>query len=250
MSSRLGPVHRPVASPVEGPLSLPVVPYRTRAMEYDGSTNYALRGGGLTSAADGALGMVSFWVQRTATGVHVVADSAPNASQFAAYFQADHTLRIDGLGAGLTLISSATFTDDGAFHHCAAGWDVNTGVAWLAADGVDALDVGASTIPSATTMDYTHTNWGVGDVTSAGAKLAGYLSELYLSTVTYLSLAAAIPRFRLPGGTPRDLGATGTGPTGAQPIIYMPDDPANNLGFGGDFVNQAALSVAPVSPSD
>jgi hypothetical protein len=48
-----------------------------------------------------------------------------------------------------------------------------------------------------------------------------------------------------------DLGATGTTPTGAQPLIYMPaGDPATNAGTGGNFTVTGTLDVSSTSPSD
>ena len=83
-------------------------------------------------------------------------------------------------------------------------------------------------------------------------KYNGCLSEFYL-TNEYLDLTSSANRekFRGSDGKPVSLGATGTLPTGTQPLCYFPDgDFSNQQGSAGTPTLTGSLDACSSSPSD
>lgn len=211
---------------------------------------YLTRGADLTGIADGKQGLVSMWLYRAsylnsaaamgqwsgsqnngmtvACSFHLSGDSGPSPFGF----------RLNSTSGNIATIYAATMPT-GQFFHIMASWDLsNTSRRHIYVDGVSDLNVASWTNA---TIDYTS-----GEPFSIAARSDGEflwdgsMAEVYFAT-TYLDLSQSTNRlkFRTAAGKPADLGETGTGPTGAQPLVYLRDfgDFRNgrNRGSGGNF---------------
>jgi hypothetical protein len=82
------------------------------------------------------------------------------------------------------------------------------------------------------------------------------VAELYLNTKEFLDLSIEANRrkFISAAGKPADdLGASGEGPTGTNPTVFLSGDTVTwhtNKGSGGGFTEVGALTDASSSPSD
>jgi len=81
------------------------------------------------------------------------------------------------------------------------------------------------------------------------------IADLYLNTATSLDLSSTANRrkFISAEDKPVDLGSDGSTPTGTAPLIFLSNPTAtwqNNLGSGGNFNENGALTDAGDSPSD
>lgn len=94
---------------------------------------------------------------------------------------------------------------------------------------------------------------------AAGNLYAGDVADVYLETVSaVLANSSGIGLFRSTAtGKPLSLGANGSGPTGAQPVMFLkhtpgstPADFDDNLGYGGPVPITGALTESTSSPTD
>lgn len=203
-------------------------------------------GSGLTGAADGKVGTVSFWFKFASDHLASIITGGPNTSIFNAnvdigfstagrpvislYSGGGSTVRVQMLAAG--------DYHDGAWHHLLASWDANTGTRQMYID--DVSDVATSS-GSNNNIDYTNVNWRMGSLFDGSRDLApDDLAEFWFDFTTHLDLSVAANRrkFIRADGKPAFLGTNGEKPTGSSPILYI-NGPASgygtNLGTGGNF---------------
>ena len=229
-------------------------PYASTAKDYDGSTNFATRGADLTGNADSKIALFSLWF-RIDGGDGTQRVIARNGG-FNYFFtiETDNTLRISlRTPAFVTLLAAkttSTFTAGAAWHNVIWAVDLASATVQLAVDG-------AAETPTITTgpiddlIDWTAANHVFCANFDGTQKFDGCLSEFYLNNVARIDITQAnnLARFIDSSGFPVDLGATGAFPTGERPIIYIRNgDPESNLGFGGNYTNNAALSACSTDP--
>ena len=228
--------------------------YAATAKDYNGTTNFALRGADLTSNADSKTALLSIWF-RIDAGDGTLRYFTRN-SGFNYWFRLKTTnvfritLRTAGFSTLLDAETTTTFLSGATWHNVI--WSVNlaTSTVQLAVDGVAETPT-LTTGPIDGTIDWTAADHTIGANFGGSDFYDGCLTEYYLNNAEFLDITdpANLARFVDAAGFPVDLGATGAFPTGAQPIIYVRDgDPATNRGYGGNFVNQAALSACSTDP--
>lgn len=247
----MGLFRRRPATPRRPRPTLPVPWPRALGAEFDGSSDVMSRTGGLTGAADGKVGTLSFWCRPDAiTGGGWVL--AGPSQRFGVRF-VSNTLQLLGKNtSGTTVLDVAVSSTAlaGAWHHVLMAWDTAAGIGRIYVDGVE---------PSYSTQSVTNAAIDVTDVSlqvgwrSGGTGsdyYNGALAELWWTQASALDISSSAIRalFRAPAGTPMVLGDDGSGPTGAQPILYLRglgDGFAVNSGSGGDLTVLSAGLEAP-----
>jgi len=233
----------------------PAAGYVTTGNDYDGTNDFASRGAGLTGAADGKVGIVSFWVRLDGgdgSSQHIL-QTLTVASILFQRFSDDKfyiICRKTDLTNIMLVASNTTYTTADGWIHVLASWNLATPEAHLFINNIN--DEAAGSTETDDTIDYTAADWFIGANNAGAAKLNGCLSEFYLNTAEFLDISNAANRAKfISGGKPVDLGADGSTPTGTAPIIYASDgDPSTNAGGGGNFSITGALSACSDSPSD
>ena len=228
--------------------------YVATADDYNGTTNYALRGADYTSNANSKVFTMSFWFR-------VDGGNGSNRNLLGAN-NAIYTIRLNTLNqirfiaknAATTTIldahSTTTFASGAAWYNVILSVDLATARVQMVIDGVaetPTVDVG----PTDDTIDWTQTEHAVGAQATGGTKWNGCMSDTYVNFAESVDLDESdnIGAFISPNGNPVDLGADASFPTGSQPILaFLGGDPSTNIGFGGNLVNQAALSACGTSP--
>lgn len=229
-------------------------PYAATAENYDGSTNYALRGGDLTNNADSKTCLFSIWFR---------IDGGDNSARYFIHstagrhyidFLTDNTIRIvlRDSTAAIVLIANTTtaFTASATWHNIIWSIDLATAVVQLVVDGTPETPT-ITGGPVDALIDWTTTEHSFGASVAGTLLFDGCLSEAYLNNVDFLDMTVPenLARFIDADGFPVDLGETGAFPTGAQPILFFrAGDPQTNRGYGGAYVNQAALNPCSTDP--
>lgn len=228
--------------------------YVATADDYDGATNYALRGSDLTGNTDTKLCTVSAWF-RIDAGDGTARWLYSNAfSHIVFILGTDNLFRLNlQNAAGTTILNMKTpapFLAGAPWHNVIASVDLSTGRAQMAVDGLQVTPT-IPTGPTDDTPDWTTGNHSIGADTAGGNKFDGCVSDVYINNTQSLDLDNNnnIEAFISSSGDPVDLGATAAFPTGTQPILaFLGGDPSTNLGSGGNLVNQAALGACSSSP--
>jgi len=228
--------------------------YAATADDYDGATNFGLRGADLTGNADGKQGIFSAWFRVDAgDGTRREIVFAPS-NRYSLRLTGTNRLAIQLRNAALTDLlfwsPATTFLAGAAWHHVIVAWDLATTTAQMYIDGVQETST-PTTGPIDDTIDYTAVNHGYGASTGSANLWDGCLSETYLNMAEYLDLDDPNNRalWRSANGKPQDLGPDGHFPTGNPPIVYIDGgDPSNNLATGGNYVNNAALVACSDAP--
>jgi uncharacterized repeat protein (TIGR02059 family) len=240
--------------------------YAAVAVSFDGSNDYLSRGGVWSGASDGKQGIVSFWFNMqggdgAANQFAFITQNAGTSARFWLTRNSSNKWVLNGRNnAGatiLTMTSNAAYStvSNPGWMHFLAAWDLATGVGQLYVS--DASDLLAGPTLTNDTIAY---NTGVATVTigsdaAAASKLFAYISDLYINIATTLDISNSTNRrlFISAGGKPVDLGADGSTPTGSAPIVFLANPVASwetNLGGGGGFTENGALTAAASSPSD
>jgi hypothetical protein len=253
------------------PLRFPreIAPLVCDAATFDGTSDYLKRTADLAGAADGKTGILSFWFRKNGGDgarreLFVSGNPGSSNDKVIVEFTATNQLGITLKDAAASTtrwksLSVATFTAGAAWHHFLAAWDVTVAARCkVYIDGTDATN--NTNGPTNATLDYTHTNWGIGAWGDNGAdKFNGDLAELYWAPNQWLDISQASVRnlFRTPAGKPTDLGSDGSGPTGSAPLLYLhlgDGEIANNFALNragnGNYTIVGALTTAATSPSD
>ena len=223
--------------------------YQPLGINFDGTNDYLSRGDDLTGNSDTAAFTLSFWFKRNSTGVQqqVYANSG---SQVLINFLASDILRIfcqDGVTTRVSADTSA-ITDTSSWHHLVASFDHPN--AHIYVDGSSDLTVNTHV---AGNIDWTRADHQIGaSVTSF--KLDADVADFYLNIGEYVDLSSNLAKF-YNSGMSVDLGATGTNPTGNQPIVYLSrrngaSTFASNKGSGGGFTETGELTASATNPPD
>lgn len=230
---------------------------------FDGSS-YQLRGGDFSGNADGPNGILSVWLEPTLTGNRTI---IANESNFFVIMvnNASNKIGFDAFDSlAVSEFSCATDTaipNDGLWHHLALSWDMNH----LPGSRVfkAAIDGAASTITIGIdsgigfSIDYTRSDWGLGATVATLNKYKGCMAEPYFNVAAFLDITTPTNNqlFRTAAGHPANLGATGSTPTGSQPIWYSSipttqaaSNLATNLGSGGNMTITGAYTTCGNSP--
>lgn len=223
---------------------------RSKAVAFDGSTDYYTRGAGLTGAADSKLLSFSLWVRLDATsasGGRIIASTstlaggAANARFRIAFSGSAGNISIIGTNSAGTTILAITSAELllGVWSHVLVSVDMSdTAKRHIYVNDISALS--SVTTYTNDTIDFTQADWGIGAYPDGTVPLTAALSDVWFMPGTYIdfSVEANRRKFISKYGRPVPLGATGSTPTGSQPILYLSkDDTAftTNEGSGGDF---------------
>ena len=235
-------------------VSSDAAPYVAAANDYDGAANYALRGSDLTGNADSKVLLTSMWFRidgGNATNRNLQID---NAARYDCRLDTANRIRIRlQTTAATTILETRTTTSFAAgsgWHNVIWAVDLATLTLQLAVDNT-LESPQLITGPIDGTIDYTRTDHAFGGNTVGARLFDGCIAEYYFNNAATIDLAApnALRLFVSPEGLPMFLGSDGSFPTDGQPIIYFAAaDPSSNLGFGGNFVNQAALNACSDAP--
>lgn len=223
------------------------------ATDFDGSTDFFLRGGGLTGAADGSLGLLSMWLNPdTLDGTERVFASNTNRVEWRVETVGGSWGLVCQSAVGGTLVQFTSSTqiplDD--WSHILMAWDTaDSVVAYLN----DTRDTGLLATVTAGDIDYTASNWAVGARTLGSLKWDGCLSEVYLNFAETLDITITANRRKFISSKAEavGLGSDGSKPTGSAPIVYLPNPAASfgtNAGTGGDFTDQGSVVVCADPP--
>tara|TARA_Y100000310_G_scaffold344803_1_gene459619 strand:+ start:1687 stop:2418 length:732 start_codon:yes stop_codon:yes gene_type:complete len=231
--------------------------YLANAVRLDGSNDYITRGADNTGAADGKLGIVSFWIKWTGGDGSDMNIFTMDPSRIQITKEGgDNKFLVLGSDSGNTnrirMTSNTAYTASSTWYHFCAYWDVGNAVDGLLINGSDDKVLVAN---SDANIDYTGTGHAMGG-TPAGSKLLdAEIADFYFNQaeVLDLSVSANLLKFRSADGKPVDLGSDGSTPTGTAPIIFFSGDTATwhtNKGGGGGYTENGALTDAADSPSD
>lgn len=242
---------------IPGLVSFPARPPYARAVNFDGTNDYMLRGADPTGNADGKQGIVSFWTRiGGGDGANRTLWINNTAAHFRGRLITTDKFNILGQNAATTIIlnmnSNTARPAGAAWLHFLIAWNLATAVGQLYVN--DASDLAAGATLTNDTIDYTGTDFGIGATLTGGNKYNGDVAELYINVATTLDISVADNRrkFISPDLKPVYLGGNGQIPTGTAPIVYL-QGPAlefpTNLGGGGNFTVTGALTDAATSPS-
>lgn len=230
--------------------------YQPQAVEFDGSNDYATRGADLTGNADSKQVTGSLWFKGTGTSQYIYTNalgriwvrltSAGLLSVFARNASGTDILELD----------TGTSYNDDAWHHAMFSIDlIDTAKRHFYID--DASDLVVITYTN-DTIDFTTSDHVLGATTIPSQLYAGCLADFWLDFGTYIDLSVEANRRKFVGANAAssvDLGADGSGPTGASPIVYFSkrgsdsnDDFVTNKGTGGGFTLTGALAACATNP--
>lgn len=160
-----------------------------------------------------------------------------------------------GGGTNRTFYTTSSVTSASGWVHFWCTWDNDSNGYYIYLNGSN--DTNATTWFIFDVAYASASNWYVGCASDgSSSKLNGALAELWFDPTSYMSAVGDVDKFRA-GGKPKDLGATGSVPTGSTPIAYLHLDDgeaaanfATNRGSGGNFSVTGALDTASSSPTD
>ena len=244
--------------------------YAVDAADFDGTNDYITRGAGWTGATDSSTGIISFWFRidggdaALQTIFKMVVSATDTCSvQRLATNKLQVQLRPSGAGQTYSFTSTTSYTTSTTWRHFLASWDTNAAqgakdaLAHLYITNASDFTAGVDNA-GAFSVDYTHTNWGIGADTDGTNKINMALAEFYFAPGQWLDFSTAANRSKfISNGKPVDLGGTGSLPTGTSPIAYfriLNGGSVNafqtNLGTGGNTEITGTLEIASSSPSD
>lgn len=234
--------------------------FRCGAVTFDGSTDYGLRGADLTGLSDGKEGTISIWMNFAGgdgTGPYIFIDSLARLRLYF-YRSSANIFRIIGqtTAPAITLDLRATNTTVVAsgWTHVMASWNLATTTTHLYLDGSeDANEVTAND----NNIDYAGgSEWSLGAEADGTDFITADVAEFYFDP-NYIDLSQASNRVKFIGADAKPVNIIRSWPSGSQPLVYLnvrKNDPASefyvNKGSGGDFIDQATLSLAATSPTD
>ena len=240
------------------------MPFLCDGADFDGTNDYLGQDAVPTGLTDGKQGTISFWFRMdagdSATQRIFNGGTTAGANRLIVNRQDSNVIRIQGNNAAGTTIllieSTTTVLAGSGWHHLAASWDLAVpGSGQLYLDGVSDY---AETTYTDDTIEYAMATprYRVGAALGAGNKLNGALAEFWFND-TRVDLSASLTAFRKTNGTPEDVGADGSTPTGAAPVIYLHLDDAeavanfaDNRASTSDFTITGTLETSDTSPSD
>ncbi len=202
--------------------------------------------GGMIGATDSKLFTISCWLKKPEeqaanqilSGVTTVAGGTRRVE--VTWFEDKFVMNMRN-AAGTTILNlhSEVVEADGQWHHFLASIDLaDTAKRHVYIDDIAAI--GSVVTYTNDTIDFTVADWAIGATPSGGNRLDGSIAELWFAPGVYLDLSVEANRreFLSPNGRPVNLGATGNGPTGSAPLIYLTANDGDfdlNQGTGGGF---------------
>lgn len=239
--------------------------YTANAVTFDGTNDYLTTGATLTGAADSKVGLISMWINTasdSASARFLLCSNSSLAGGISTLFfrtqistSEEFIIVADNTGGSAILnikSSAATVEAADGWVHCMATWDMaDPGKRHLYINDTSDLNV---TTYTNDTIDYTGADWSLGAITDGNNKVDADIADVYF-TDEYLDLSTEANRRKFidASGKPVDLGADASGVTGTQPLVYFSGDTSTwhtNLGSGGGFTENGALTDASTSPSD
>ena len=224
--------------------------YAPASTTFDGATAALVYDGGV-AAVDSRVVTYSFWVKTGNVGRWFLHGRSGSANNWAR-FDGGSTFEVLGRTSAPTQIlflsRIGALAEDSGWHHVLFSVDMaQAGSYKLYVDDV-ALALTEATFTNGI-IDHSQA-WVSGAIACLGGAVSvldGSIAEIYINYVDYLDLSVAANRrkFTTSGGKPIDLGATGAGPTGTQPFVYIRGDTSTiqtNLGFGDDFTDGGGFS--------
>ena len=242
--------------------------YTCDAADFDGTNDYMRLGAALSGASDSKQLTLSMWLRfdggdgATQELFNLVTTAGGSTRRFGCSRNTANRLAyIAANAAGTTILNSThtdTITADGNWHHFAISLDLaDTGKRHAYLDGVSMT--GGYAVYTDDTIDYAGTNDCQVGVRGTVNRFNGCMAEVFFDeTYIDLSVAANLQKFRSVAGKPVSLGADGSTPLGAQPLVYLrvADGAAvttfaNNLGSGGGTLTiTGTLDLCDSSPTD
>ena len=215
-------------------------------VNFDGTNDRLSRGSGLTGAADGKVGTVSFYIRVLGiTGTDHILNSSFNRMSIDLTTSGIAIVGENAAGSEILNINTSALTEN-VLYHVMASWDLANTATHLYVNNIDDKTQTTATDDS---IDYTVSNWGIGADPTGGEEFNGCLGHFYFNSAEYVDLSSAPNRskFYIPGSTdPVNMGSDGSAPTGTAPIIFLNNPLATwhtNLGSGGGFTESGALTA-------
>ena len=224
------------------------------ATNFDGSTDYFLRAGGLTGISDGNTGLVSYWTKPDAV-VAVEFVVSNDALGFSVDNAGDDVRILADNSVGTEILNVNSVGDPltaGQWNHVLIAFTTG-GTIQIYVNDIDRT--GTPNTNTADDIDYTKTNWSVGARYDGLFKFAGCLSEVYVNIAETLDLSVVANRRKFVTADIEavDLGSDGSIPTGSAPAIYLPNAFSSfgtNAGTGGDLTDQGSVAACVDAPGE
>lgn len=234
--------------------------YTPLGIAFDGAADYLTRGGDLTGASDTKYGVLSFWVKFDSDGTDHAILHTDGGGFYVFRSAADNKIyitaeRADGTPT-LNINTSAILAADGWVHVLSSWKHDGSAESHLY---VNQVSDKTATTHNSDDLDYTRGTFYIGATNAPANYLDGCIAEVWfsLASADYLdfSVTANRVKFSSLGGSPADIGADGSRPTGNQPILYLsarPGDAASdfltNRGSGGDFTDAGSVALSSTNP--
>lgn len=235
------------------------------AVVFDGTNDYSSRSGGIT-ISDGKQGTLSVFYYLNSTVNQQVITNEGNGIVGGFYLQIQSGVGILLQGRDSTNTECLALTDGGGrstgqWYHVVASWDLAANVAAMYLD--DVAHTGLTNRQNqniAYNSIHGNGDWSIGagisQVHGIYQKLNGEIGPLYF-TDEYIDLTVAANRrkFSNSDGTPADLGADGSIPTGTAAKIFMNGNATywnagTNGGTGGAFTMTGSVADSSNEPVD
>ena len=228
--------------------------YAPGALAYDGAADFAVRGADLTGSAESKVATFAGWFKIDAGDGTFRDMQGSNANSYELRITSGNLFQIrmeDNLGADVaTFITTNTFLAASGWHSFLFSVDTATQtVNWFIDDAPATFTTTVLALDAL--IDFTVANHSFGARQGGSFFWDGCLSSWWMSITEALDFSDVAVRrsFISRAGDPLDLGTTGQLPTGATPIVYFPDgDASNNVGLGGNYVNQAGSAACADAP--
>lgn len=226
---------------------------RTIGADFDGTNDYLTLDAGFTGGADDTQFTLAFWVRWDGGAgiiMHVDGVLAGAADpRFYVSVNSSGNVAVYGENSSSTTILSILSDyalPEGQFSHVLLSVDMaNSSYLRLYINGIS-VNFTVTTFTATESIDFTGADVGIGGAPSGAQLFDGVLGELWFDPGTYLDFDTDANRLKFESayGRPIDLGATGSTPTGSQPLVYLSggaDAFETNLGTGGGFTENGAL---------
>jgi|GEM_PF-5057907 len=227
------------------------------AATFDGSNDYALRGGNLTGCASAKTFTASIWFRRSATGSTQRILRSDNLVTFSMGIETTNKMLIQARNAaGTTILSAETaavFTNTTDWQHVVISIDLtdDTKRAVYVNGVLDATTWGQYVND---TIDFSNiTEWGVGATPGAAQLWNGSLADLLFKDGTYVDLSQAANRQKIYNAGYVSPGADGSTFLGVAARLYITGaasvwNAGTNGGTGGNVTMTGATVDASTTP--
>jgi hypothetical protein len=229
------------------------------AVDFDGTNDYLLRGADYDGSLDSIKGTIVLWTKMNggdgATLLFMGTSAATQSVNLARV--ADNTWRFILKDSAIDIL---VFVNSDFTTVIADGWKCLM-ISWnLVATPVVLMYLGdtAATLTVTTKLagivDNTVPDHSVGALVNGNNKINACLAQLYHNDHEFIDFSVESNRrkFFSSGGSPVDLQADGSGPTGTAPILFLSGATASwhtNKGTGGGMTETGALTDCATSPS-